>query len=60
MILDYTLKGKLQVDMKYYIDEMIKEYPYPIKSANSPWNDSLFKIDKNSTPLSKKDSEVFS
>ena len=30
IILDYTLKGKLQVYMKYYIDKIIEEYPYPI------------------------------
>ena len=35
MILDFTLEEKLQVDMRYYIDDMINDYPYPIKSANS-------------------------
>merc|ERR1719410_1029553 len=59
MILDYTLKEKLQVDMRYYIDDMVDNYPYPIKSANFPWNDKLFKVDKNSTPLSKRDAEIF-
>ena len=59
MILDYSLAGKLQVDMKYYIDKMIEEYPYPIKPANSPWNDNLFKINEESSPLDNRDSEIF-
>ena len=59
MILDYSLAGKLQVDMKDYIDKMIEEYPYPIKPANSPWNDNLFKINEESSPLDKRDSEIF-
>ena len=59
MILDYSLAGKLQVDMKYYIDKMIEEYPYPITPASSPWNDNLFKINEESTPLDKRDSEIF-
>lgn len=33
MILDYGVKGKLQVDMKHCIRKMIEEYPHPIKSS---------------------------
>ena len=31
MILDYSEKGKLKVDMIYYIKKMIEEFPYEIK-----------------------------
>ena len=45
--------------MKYYVDKMIEEYPYPITLTSSPWNDNLFKINEESTPLDKQDSEIF-
>ena len=38
---------------------MIEEYPYPITPASSPWNDNLFKINEESIPLNKRDSEIF-
>ena len=59
MILDYSLEGKLQVDMKYYIDKTIKEYPYPIKPSKAPWNENLFKVNEKSPRLSKEDQEIF-
>jgi len=31
MILDYTKENKLKLDMKYYIEDMIKEFPYELK-----------------------------
>ena len=34
MNLDYSEKGILKVDMKYYIDNMIEEFPYDIKAQN--------------------------
>ena len=46
MILDYSLEGKLQVDMKYYNDKMIEEYPYPIKLSKTPCNENLFKVNE--------------
>ena len=36
MILDYNIKGKLRVDMRYYIDTMIKEYPDKITPSKVP------------------------
>eukprot|EP00957_Ditylum_brightwellii_P030447 2305874-Ditylum_brightwellii.AAC.1 len=46
MIQDYSKQDCLGVDMKYYIKDMIKEFPYHIKKSKVPWTDKLFKVDK--------------
>jgi len=35
MILDYSVDGVLKVDMRYYIDMMIEDFPYELKSKVS-------------------------
>ena len=43
MNLDYSDKGKLKIDMQYYIDNMDEEFPYEIKPiTTAPWNEKLF------------------
>ena len=59
MMLDYSIPSKLQVDMRYYVDNMINEYPEKIKKTKAPWNESLFKVNENSPPLSKSEAETF-
>jgi hypothetical protein len=46
MILDYNTSGPMQVDMRYYIDGMVQDFPYPIKAIKTaPWTDKLIKVD---------------
>ena len=52
MIMDYSEKGKLKIDMKYYIEAMIDKFPYEIKSVKTmPSNDKLYKVDKEAKKL---------
>jgi len=52
MILDYTKENKLKLDMKYYIEDMIKEFPYELKGrTRAPWNDKLFKVNEKTKKL---------
>ena len=45
MNLDYSEKNKLNFDMRYYIDNMIQEFPYELKAQTvAPKNDKLFKV----------------
>ena len=59
MNLDCTRKGVLRVEMKKYINNVIKDYPCDIKSNKTIWNDNLFKIDNDSPPLSIEETETF-
>ena len=60
MILDYTEKGKLKIDMKYYIENMVKEFPYELnEKAKSPWNDKLFKVNNETKKLDEKRKAIF-
>ena len=48
MNLDYSDKGKLKIDMMYYIDNMIEEFLYEVNEQKAaPWNDKLFKVNKS-------------
>jgi Reverse transcriptase (RNA-dependent DNA polymerase) len=59
MILDYSNKGELQLDMKSYIKKMLDEFPEQVTGSKSPWNENLFKEDTNSALISKDDAEQF-
>ena len=60
MILDYTEKNKLKLDMKYYIEDMIKEFPYELKSrTKTPWNDKLFKVNDKTKKLDDDRKSIF-
>lgn len=59
MKLDHTKKGKLIADMKDCIKEMTNEYSENINSDKVPWNDKLFKVDKDSTLLLPEEAEIF-
>ena len=45
MNLDYSEKIKLKIDMRYYIENIIEEFPHEIKTKKAtPWSDKLFKV----------------
>jgi hypothetical protein len=52
MILDFTQDGALKIDMKYYIEGMLEEFPYDIKSTKTtPWTDKLLNFQKDAKKL---------
>jgi hypothetical protein len=52
MILDYSTPGALKLDMKYYIRNMVEEFPYAIKAIKTtPWTEKLFKVNSESKYL---------
>jgi hypothetical protein len=52
MILDCTQVGALKIDMKYYIEGMIKEFPFPIKATKTtPWTEKLLKVHNDAKKL---------
>jgi len=61
MILDYSVDGVLKVDMRYYyVDMMIKEFPYELKSkVTRPWTEKLLKIDKSAKSLNDEHKKIF-
>jgi hypothetical protein len=60
MILDYSIPGAMKLDMIYYIKQMIKDFPYEIKTIKTnPWTDKLFKVDKESKKLDEKRRTIF-
>ena len=60
MILDYTEENKLKLDIIYYIEEMIKEFPYELKArVKAPWNDKLFKVNDKTKKLDDERKGIF-
>jgi hypothetical protein len=60
MILDFSIPGAMKVDMKYYIDGMIEEFPYPVKSiTTTPWTEKLMKVDTDSKNLDTEKKAIF-
>jgi hypothetical protein len=60
MKLDFSIPGAMKVDMKYYIDGMIEEFPYPIKSiTTTPWTEKLMKVDTDSRNLDTEKKAIF-
>jgi hypothetical protein len=51
--LDYSTCKKLKLNMQDYIEKMIKEFPESLKDSNSPWNEILIKVNKETEKLSK-------
>jgi hypothetical protein len=52
MKLDFTEDGKVKVDMKDYINSMIKEFPEELADSKYPWNENLFKQKEDDMKLS--------
>ena len=61
MVLDYSIPGKVKIDMRDYVKGMIEEYPeaLPDKKITCPWNENLFKVSDESKKLSKERAEDF-
>ena len=54
MILDYTKKQHVKVDMKHYQEAMSEEFPEEIMpNGKAPWNDALFKANNDSPSLNE-------
>ena len=47
MVLDFSCKGVLKVDMRDYVKSMVNEYPGKLSGKTEcPWNENLFKFDE--------------
>jgi hypothetical protein len=58
MVLDFSKKQKLKIDMQYYIDSMVESFPYEIKDQAYPWNANLFRIDNKVEELDAEKSKL--
>jgi hypothetical protein len=54
MILDYSQVGALKVDMKYYIEAMLEEFPEEVSTYGTPWTKRLFHVDDTSPNLDEE------
>ena len=60
MNLDYTGEGKLKIDMRNDLDAMIAELPHKLSDkVKCPWNEKMFKVDKEEKKLGDKKREIF-
>ena len=60
MTLDYSIKGKLKVDMKQCIKDTLETYPENLsEKVDCPWNTRLFNRNDESQSLNKNKSETF-
>ena len=60
MILDYSNKNEVKIDMKYYVQNMLDQFKHPLNEKyNSPAGENLFKINPKSPKLNKQQSEEF-
>jgi hypothetical protein len=60
MILDFTQDGALKLDMKYYIEGMIDDFPYDVTAIKStPWTEKLFKVNKDAKKLDEERRSIF-
>ena len=58
MILDFGKKGHAKLEMRYYIDNMLEEFPVKLKGqAKCPWNENLFNVNKYAKKLSPRPSK---
>ena len=59
MTLDYSIKGKLKIDMRTYIKEMTESFPTELSDkVNCPWTTKLFDQEENSRLLEKERNEL--
>jgi hypothetical protein len=60
MVLDYSQDGKLKIDMRYYIKDMLEKFPKRVEpNKKAPWSDKLFKVDEKSKILDKDRKAIF-
>ena len=64
MILDFSVKGKVVIQMKDYIKKMLREFPFPeqvngLKKPSTPAAEFLFTVNDKAEKLSPKLAEIF-
>jgi hypothetical protein len=60
MILDFTEDGALKIDMRYYIEGMMEEFPYAIGTKKTtPWTEKLLKVQKDAKKLEEERRSIF-
>jgi hypothetical protein len=60
MWLDFSVPGKLQVDMTYYAKSMCEDFPEKLTGkTKGPWNENLFKVDETAKKLDAEKAKVF-
>jgi hypothetical protein len=63
MVLDFSVKGKLRLDMTEYIINMVKDWEkllgVTLGENKAPWSANLFKVDEKSPPLKTQRREIF-
>ena len=60
MKLIYTREGEWYIDMQDYVEEIVRKFPEDLQgSANTPWKDQLFKVDKKDIELNKEFQKEF-
>lgn len=58
MILDFSVAGKLRIDMMAYANGMIVDFPFELKEHDCPWTEKLFKVDKSAPKLDTKRKKI--
>ena len=60
MILDYSEKGKLKIDMRSYIKDFTETFPETLSDkVKCPWTTRLFNKNNNSQILNQQKREIF-
>ena len=60
MNLDYSEEGKVKVNMRKCIEELIHDFPQLIKgNTKIPWTEKLFTSKKSNEILEKEQKEIF-
>jgi hypothetical protein len=60
MTLDYSITGKIKIDMTDYVNKVLKDLPTDMDgTASTPASLNLFKIRDKATPLDAENSEFF-
>ena len=62
MDLNFSEKGVLQVDMRTYVKNMIKDFSGKVGKSSVPWTENLFKVDdtaKDLGPTRRKEFHTF-
>jgi hypothetical protein len=60
MTLDYHVKGQVSIDMTRYVEKMIDGFPQQLEDESMiPWNNNLFKVNKDAIKLDRHQAENF-
>jgi hypothetical protein len=61
MKLDYSVPGKVSIDMTDYVKNMLEDFPeeLSVQGAQYPWSEKLFKVDETSPLLQSSKAEDF-